>query len=383
MKGHIGDVNAVGISPSSDVVVTGGQDGTVRLWRRSDGSEICALIGTGPDRWAVVTPEGRFDTANLDEVKGLHWMFPDDPFHPLNPEIYLRDYYEPRLLSRLLFSTDLNEFRPIRPLESLDRAVPLKPTIRISRENNSDTVTVEIDVAGDSYTLESNAAQPMHTGVYDVHLFRDGQLVREYPETKDTTPDGITGSALKQWREDKLVVDYPAKRTLTFKGIKMPHRDEGQQVEFTAYGFNDDRVKSSVGSAPTAPLTGEPHRRAFLITIGVNYYGGSGWDLRYAVKDAMTISNVLGSALGKVGYTVQPSLVTADDSQQQATKVGIQRAIERVARNASPDDLVFVFFSGHGYSGKESGFYLLPSDARPTEIKWVRLLWDDGPCNGI
>ncbi|HTT20345.1 MAG TPA: WD40 repeat domain-containing protein, partial [Candidatus Sulfotelmatobacter sp.] len=143
LKGHIGGVNAVGISPSSDVVVTGGQDGTVRLWRRSDGSEICALIGTGPDRWAVVTPEGRFDTANLDEVKGLHWMFPDDPFHPLNPEIYLRDYYEPRLLSRLLFSTDLNEFRPIRPLESLDRAVPLKPTIRISRENNSDTVTVE------------------------------------------------------------------------------------------------------------------------------------------------------------------------------------------------------------------------------------------------
>lgn len=154
LKGHIGSVNAVGMSPSSDVVVTGGQDGAVRLWRRSDGSEICTLIGTDPDRWAVVTPEGRFDTANLDEVKGLHWMFPDDPFHPLNPEIYLRDYYEPRLLSRLLFSTNLNEFRPIRPLQSLNRAVPVKPIIRISRENNSDTVTAEIDVAGDSYALE-------------------------------------------------------------------------------------------------------------------------------------------------------------------------------------------------------------------------------------
>ena len=37
---------------------------------------------------------------------------------------------------------------------------------------------------------------------------------------------------------------------------------------------------------------------------------------------------------------------------------------------STPDDIVVLFFSGHGYSGEHSAFYLLPSDSRPGRENW-------------
>ena len=71
--------------------------------------------------WIVTTPDGRFDTNNLEEIKGLHWIMPDDPLTPLPIEAFMKDYYEPRLLSRILFG---EQFPPVRPLMSLNRVQP-------------------------------------------------------------------------------------------------------------------------------------------------------------------------------------------------------------------------------------------------------------------
>jgi hypothetical protein len=61
---------------------------------------LCRLISFRDGSWIVVDPEGRFDTNNLEEIQGLHWIMPDDPFKPLPVEIFMREYYEPRLLPR-------------------------------------------------------------------------------------------------------------------------------------------------------------------------------------------------------------------------------------------------------------------------------------------
>ena len=74
-------------------------------------------------RWHLggCCPDGRFDSNNLAEIKGLHWIMPDNPLPPLPIEIYMRDYYEPKLLPRLL-SGKKDEFKAVRPLQSLNRA---------------------------------------------------------------------------------------------------------------------------------------------------------------------------------------------------------------------------------------------------------------------
>ncbi len=49
-----------------------------------------------------MTPDGRFDTNNLDETKYLHLVMPDAPLTPVPLEAFIRQYYEPRLLARIM-----------------------------------------------------------------------------------------------------------------------------------------------------------------------------------------------------------------------------------------------------------------------------------------
>ena len=124
--------------------------------------------------------------------------------------------------------------------------------------------------------------------------------------------------------------------------------------------------------------------RAFVITIGVNAYENPQWKLGFGVKDAQDLSG----ALRRIeGYEVVPvPLVSPEYGSKldQATKVNIQgvlallggtgdrvqlrEAIGSIAdqlQKVTPDDLVILAFSGHGYTDPQGRFYLLPSNSGP------------------
>jgi len=83
-------------------VLTGSLDGTARLWNAESGTELVRLVSFRDGVWVAAGPDGRFDTNDLEKIQGLHWVMRDDPLRPLPIEIFLRDYYEPRLLSRVM-----------------------------------------------------------------------------------------------------------------------------------------------------------------------------------------------------------------------------------------------------------------------------------------
>jgi WD40 repeat protein/uncharacterized caspase-like protein len=370
-QGHTSRVVAVSFSPNERLIATSSEDQTIRLWEAASGRQLATLISFSNGTWLVVTPDGRFETDNLDEIKGLHWIMPDDPMKALPPELFMRDYYEPKLLPRLL-SGKKNEFKEVCPLQSLNRAQPQVKEIRLSPGKEPGSVAAEVDVEGGSYKFERTGETKV-TGVYDLRLFRDGQLVGQYPEPKESTPDGVSGPELKQWQEDTRVVEAEGKKTVPFRCIKLPHRSGKQPaVEFTAYAFNEDRVKSETAKATTQAVPGKAEKKAYLVAVGVDDYGGLGWDLEYAAKDAPRMVEVLGPRLAQAGYTLDPKVLVSDMTQEEATKEKIRAAIEGLAGKSTPDDVVVVFFSGHGYAGEHSAFYLLPSDSQPGRENWSR-----------
>jgi hypothetical protein len=84
--------------------------------------------------WIDVTSDGQFDIPGLEESEGVWWVFPDDLLRALPPEIFMRNYFEPELLPRMLScnrTEEVNpdacakEFKPVRPLASLNRVQPL------------------------------------------------------------------------------------------------------------------------------------------------------------------------------------------------------------------------------------------------------------------
>jgi uncharacterized caspase-like protein len=156
----------------------------------------------------------------------------------------------------------------------------------------------------------------------------------------------------------------------------------GSPVAFTAYAFNDDRVKGETSPKVAFTPAAAPHTpRAYIIAIGVNaYFDIPAKSLNFAVNDARAVAAALTTI---PGYDVVPLQLTSVVGRDAATKANIRDALavlggddaarrrlqaagidaSRLAR-ATPDDAVIIAFSGHGYADARGAFYLLPSDSR-------------------
>ncbi len=380
LKGHVGPVGEVEFFANDQLLLSQSFDSTSRIWNVQTGAELACLTSFETGDWLVVTPDGRFDTNNPDQIRGIHWIAPDEPTRPLAPEIFLRQYYEPRLLARLLAGESL----PAIPnITTLNRVQPHIAITGITPDSPQ-TVKITLEVARASGTIQRGAQKlEKTTGVYDVRLFRDGQLVGYAPEnTGEVSVDPTTGKA-----------------TLTFAGIKLPRSRNVKEVEFSAYAFNIDRVKSATSRQTfKIPSTVTPARgRAYVIAVGVNTNQHPKLNLRYAANDARRIQSTLTNLLGQSGAyeEVVPILLTSEAVEKSvenkksvdfATKANLQAVIEALAghplspeqlraipnatklQSATPEDVVIFAFAGHGYADADGVFYLVPSDTGESEV---------------
>jgi hypothetical protein len=343
------------------------------IFHGSDGQPIGTLVVLDKiGSWVAVDPKGRFDTnMDLSNIKGVHWVVGGNLVEPLSLEILMRDYYQPRLLPRLLTGASLTDLPSLRSLNRVQPHVEISSAIRAG----SDTATVRVKMAkGDDPTQTNNKT---HTDVYDLRLFRDGELVGQWPEAREGSDEKGAWRLRTHVEPDAGLLD----KTQDFL-VKLPTRGK-ESVTFTAYAFNEDRVKSATASLVYAlPHDVAPREaRAYLITIGANSYDAEARQLRFAVRDAEAMRESL-SRLD--GYKVVPVTLTSegrDPTRWFATKSNIQAVLSRLAgkpippgalmrvegadqlTQATPDDLVVVTFSGHGYTAKDGAFYLLPADS--------------------
>ena len=356
-KGHSDSITSVVFSVDRRFVLTGSTDQTTRLWETATGKELCKLVSFLDGTWVVVDSEGRFDSDNLEEIKGLQWVMPDDPLHALAPETFMRDYYEPGLLARILKG---EPFKAVPPLSKLNRVQP-QVAITAVEPNPEDPslVSVSVEVAGDQRTFtRAGKDVVMKTGVNDVRVFRDGQLV--------AYRDG----------EVKLVEN---KATLTFPGIRLARREGKTDVEFSAYAFNADRVKSATArrSYPIPATLNQVKGRAYVISVGVNDSEDPAYRLNYAVNDAQEIQKTIGEAFKRrdvFSEVVPITLVSKPTKRNFQTVLDLLagRPVSDEAKRdvpnadkiapARPEDTVLISFSSHGDGDRSGNFYLLPYD---------------------
>jgi len=396
LKGHSSLVYAVSFLPGDRFAVIGSQDGTIRVCEVPSLREVLRLFSLRDGSVVAVTPDGRFDTNNLEEIKGLHWVMLDDPLRALPLEIFMRDYYQPRLLPRVLAGETLPS---IPSLTELNRAQPQVEIKEVRVENKkSGLVNVTVEVSNQTLAIKrENKPIVMHSSVFDLRLFRNGQLVAQFPEPKDEA--SIAGQTrekeLGQWRRRHQIQvnSQNGKKVITFPGIRLPRRADLKSIEFSAYAFNEDRVKSATAryeyELPQALPTVKG--RAYLINIGVNEFENSAWDLTFAAQDARRIQEVLSDRLMKSKQyqkIVPIPLLSADTlskdlgqlSKNDATKAKIMGVLDLLAgrpvepelkqqiprakdlQPARPEDLVLLSFSSHGHTDKDGTFYFFPSD---------------------
>jgi WD40 repeat protein len=356
-----------------------GEDGFERVYEVATGRELCRFITRADGSWVVVDPEGRFDASDLDEIQGVHWLAPEDPLKPLPLEIFMRDYYEPRLLARILSGERL---APVRALAEVNRAQPVVNITSVEqRKGRPEFARVTVEVSRPAGAPAAGGA-----GAYDLRLFRGGQLVAYAPaEGGELKTDPATGRA-----------------TFTFDDVRLPRPrgdsgGEARRVEFTAYAFNEDKVKSPTARASFEPAVPPPAAkgRAYVVSVGVNAYENEEWDLRFAANDARRLQEVVATRVrqgGEYEEVVGVPLISdyaSDGGRKQspralketaATKGNFKAVLDLLAgrevdgevlkgvpnadklRRATPEDLVIISFSSHGYADERGRFFLFASD---------------------
>ena len=112
------------------------------------------------------------------------------------------------------------------------------------------------------------------------------------------------------------------------------------------------------------PGTAPPKPKAFLVCMGVSDYQSARWNLQFGADDADAMVRELTPRLTAAGYDVVPraAIVSRTAGATDATKGAFKAALGDVARDAWPDDLVLVSFSGHGYTDAQNELYLFPSE---------------------
>jgi WD40 repeat protein len=395
-------------SPRGTFQVKSGANGKINLFDLATGRLMVTLVALADDEWVVATPEGRFDTNKaLDRIEGLHWIINEELLRPLPLDIFMRQYYEPELLRKVINGERLE---PLPSIASINRVQP-RIAIKAIRPDDGDpagSVAVTVEVASVTEELSGGEAggagkRRLSSGVYDVRLFRDDQLVGH------STPDKRLQNTFRTyrnfaeevtvWREANMVETVNDKKILTFK-VKLPGNPNNRQVEFSAYAFNSDRVKSETArtlyTLPDTASAKPPSRTAYVITFGVNKFDNPEWNLQFAGNDARAVREVVSESLRKrkeFAEVVEIALVSDDEivnnqplEKRDATKENVQTVFQLLAgqtppadrmkaledsvgretlrriRRAAPDDLVLISFSSHGYANASGTFYIVPSN---------------------
>lgn len=336
LAGHTNIVGHLSFMPDGRLLSTS-FDGTIRLWNPASGELLLTMAFLEDQKqWLAVTPSGLFD-GSPGAWTHILWRFQGNTFDVAPVDTFVNEFYYPGLIGEIFSG---QQPAPPRDIAQIDRR---QPAVRLTASQ------IDARMTRLRVTVDDAAVAGGPTGAKDVRLFRNGSLV-------------------KAWRGDVL---GPGQRHMELDAdVPITAGDN----RFTAYVFNRDNVKSEDATL-TLTGTGAPRKgTAYVITIGVNEYANTSFNLKFAVADATRFGEQFAAEQEKIGRFERVQIVPLLDTN--ATKANILHTLNRLAGvsdillpsagmdelpAADPEDGVFIFFAGHGVTEGDR-FYLVPND---------------------
>jgi uncharacterized caspase-like protein len=162
-------------------------------------------------------------------------------------------------------------------------------------------------------------------------------------------------------------------------------RQRGAGWDYLACRFDDAgrgcSLLSRQNEAPTkpdltpvpdpAPVAAKP--ALWLVAVGVSDFQDERLNLKFAAIDAFLLTQKY-TEIDLKQYSQVHTLCLTDT---QATRAGVQRAMDSVATLPAVNDLMVVYFSTHGVPDELGNLYLLPHDADPNHLEETAWAFQD------
>jgi WD40 repeat protein len=341
LRGHVNTVNALVPSPSGRYLLSASSDETLTIWRLDELRPLMSFFAGGDD-WIAWTPEGYYAASpNGERLMGWHVNNGAASLGTFSDARQFARFYRPDVIQRLLDRGNLRE-----ALAEADTEKGLKPT---QPEKVADNLPPEVKIVSPepNTKFESSRVQ-----------------VRAVARSRPGRPS-ITALRLR-------VNGRPYTKQGGIKAFDTPRSDEVSEswdLEMTSIGryrleVQADSEAGTYGRSETVSISyrGISHvlPNLYVLAIGVSNYPGS-LRLNYAANDARAIATAFQQRAGGL-YGSSPDPIVLRDSD--ATRSRILGALRSLKDRAKENDIVVIFFSGHG---RQDGaqFYLLPQDIDP------------------
>lgn len=346
--------NSMAFSPDGKVLFCANGVTNMDLWNVETGARIATLITVGDSDWAVVTPDGLFDAS--DGAQALMHFVVSDPqagYETISLNQLKSRYWVPGLLKKIFDREPLpsvGEFAvTLFPDVQIEQAKPGESSLKVDLKNRGGGIgRVEVRVNGSEFTPDARNARS-----FDTHA-ADASLQIEIPKEKLRPGDN---------KIDVIAWNLEGDVQSRSHSIVLNVADNGLV---------------SRGATLTGNKTSKPPSQIdyYAIVSGISNYGSETLDLRYAAKDAEDMARALTVAARKYFcademaakkpctrvHTRLLSTETNKDAQFSGLpdvpdfqrldpiKANYEKAFADVAKSAKTDDVVTVYFSGHGTS---------------------------------
>ena len=317
--GHSAAVT-VSITANAKYVITSSRDAITKIWNVETGAELASLISVGEEDWVVITPSGLFD-ASPGAMQKMHYV---SGMEVIELDQLKGRYWEPNLLSVLL---NFKEGK-LKDVDQLT-ALALYPEI-VLMELEGDLLKVKLEKRSGGIgrtSLRINNKERER----DINKDRQTTCSIDLTQYEKFFTAGANSIAIRCWNEEDWLPGPLRELIYIKKGITKT-------------------------AAPSL----------YAIFVGTSKYKNDRFTLAYPDQDAGYISDavkITGEQFFKTG-AVHIRLLTTEDpgSSSFSSKANIKAAFDEFAAKAKPEDVVVIYFSGHGANfddGKKALYYYL------------------------
>jgi len=338
---HNFTISQVQFSPDGKKIITHSWDHTLKIWDAKSGKSLFTFIAVGNDGYLILDKNNHFDGTEaarkllyftcgteiieLDQVKDQLWV--------------------PNLAERILNGETINAAK----LSDL----------------NICNLTPVVD------TIEQSALQyrfqitPRLGGLGATIVYVNGIEIKRY------TPQQL----IKQKEGYQLAIDKKELQKFFVSGkensIVVKSLTEKNSISSRSVSINEK------GNEKSAALP-----NLYAVVVGVSDYKGEELDLKFAAKDAADIANAIDASAKKLlntdgnEHVFIYKLHTGAGRDKFPEKNSIKQVFTEIAAKALPNDILLIFFAGHGVmeflsagqAGEKNQFYFLTADASNATI---------------
>ncbi|HLO55497.1 MAG TPA: caspase family protein [Saprospiraceae bacterium] len=337
IEGHTNTVYNIEFLENNKIIRTFGIDNRIIYWDLVNKKKLFTMLVFGPENWLVHDDDYHYDGSAI----ALSKLYFSCGTEIIELDQLKEELYVPNLVERMMKGETIEN----KKLTDLD-ICELMP--KVEEIEDSDTNYIKYKII------------PRRGGLGKIEI-----SVNDKGVVQTLTKEGL--SKKSDYYELKM-----SKREFQDKDIFLP--GENNTIKVKAYSA--ENKLSSRGSIrvdkDSRPKLPPPN--IYAIFIGVNNYKGDGLDLLYASKDAQSLSSTFTQAFHKLfnshattNNVFTYNLCDLDCEEGTPEKRKIERIIREEGAKTKPNDIVFIFFAGHGKAGigEDKNYYFLTADASP------------------